>query len=433
MSESSFVSAEPLIRYEAASKHYATAAGNVDALPPLDAHVPAAAVTAVVGVSGSGKSTLLRLTAGQEAPSSGRVIVDGQDLGALSGRARGHFRRHTVTYVSQRAADNLFPQLSLAQHLPPGASLHAFELLGLETRMSAHARELSGGELARASFAVALAQAAPLVIVDEPTAELDHTTASAVLAAIRDGAERGQTFLVATHDPDVIALADNVLDLTRQRPAAVAVPARREPPGEIQLQLRGLTKSYDGGVVLDHASVAVRAGELALIVGRSGSGKSTLLMLAGRWIQPDRGTVEPGQTHWTQLAYVPQRFGLVPELNVAENIELPARLAAARPAQDIYERLGIADLRTRYPQEISIGQQQRVAIARALCLNPVVLLIDEPTSHQDALNAELVWTAISAAAASGSACLVATHELDARHRADHWWELEDGVLHRGQT
>jgi putative ABC transport system ATP-binding protein len=154
-------------------------------------------------------------------------------------------------------------------------------------------------------------------------------------------------------------------------------------------------------------------------------------MLAGGWIEPDRGSVEPSQTRWAELAYVPQRFGLVPELTVDENVELPARLVAAGQAGDLFERLAIAELRGRYPAEISIGQQQRVAIARALRLDPPILLVDEPTSHQDTTHAELVWAALGAAAAGGSACLVATHELDARHRADRWWQIEGGRLRSG--
>jgi putative ABC transport system ATP-binding protein len=172
------VSAEPLVKIEAASKQYVTTGGLVDALPPTDARIATGQVTALVGVSGSGKSTLLRLVAGHEAPSSGRVIVAGHDLATFSGRRRDRFRRETVTYVSQRAADNLFPQLSLAEHLRAGASLRPFEVLGIASRMTARPGELSGGELARASFAVALAQGAPLVVVDEPTAELDRTTAA---------------------------------------------------------------------------------------------------------------------------------------------------------------------------------------------------------------------------------------------------------------
>jgi ABC-type lipoprotein export system ATPase subunit len=336
-----------------------------------------------------------------------------------------------VRYVSQRAADNLFPQLTLDEHLRAGSSRRPFQLLGIGSRARAHAGELSGGELARASFAVALAQGSPLVVVDEPTAELDRATAKDVLAAMRDCAARGQTFIVATHDPAVIALADTVLDLTRRRPVATASSVREQPPGEVALRLHGLTKSYAGSVVLDNASVSVRRGELALVVGRSGSGKSTLLMLAGGWIEPDRGAVEPAQTRWAELAYVPQRFGLVPELTVEENVELPARLAAAGPIDDLFVRLAIDELRGRYPAEISIGQQQRVAIARALRLDPPILLVDEPTSHQDTTHAELVWTALGAAAAGGSACLVATHELDARHRADRWWQIEGGKLSSG--
>jgi len=151
-------------------------------------------------------------------------------------------------------------------------------------------------------------------------------------------------------------------------------------------------------------------------------------MLTGGWIEADSGTVEPSSTRWADLAYVPQRFGLVAELTVEENIELPARHAPASPMPDLLERLAIDDLRSRTPGEISIGQQQRVAIARALRLASPILLVDEPTSHQDAVHAELVWAALRDAAATGTACLVATHELDAHNRADRWWEIEDGRL-----
>ena len=197
----------------------------------------------------------------------------------------------------------------------------------------------------------------------------------------------------------MISLADNILDLTQRRPAAAPAAGHTKAPGQVALELDGLTKSYAGVDVLRDASVEVRAGELALIVGRSGSGKSTLLMLAGNWIEPDRGTVEPDHAGWRRVAFVPQRFGLVPELTVQENIELPARLARASQPSRLLERLSISELRDRYPAEISIGQQQRVAIARALRLDPAVLIIDEPTSHQDAAHAELAWAAICTAAA----------------------------------
>jgi ABC-type lipoprotein export system ATPase subunit len=422
------VSAESLAVLDQVTKHYLTSGGVVEGLAAVDARIPAGKLTAVVGVSGSGKSTLLRLLAGHDAPSSGTVVVAGRDLAALSGRQLNRFRRSEVRYVSQRAADNLFPRLTLEEHLPVGASLGPFESLGLTKRMDTRPAELSGGELARASFAVALAQGTPLVVVDEPTAELDRATATHVLAAIRERVALGQTFVVATHDPAVVALADEILDLTTRRPAAVRPTAQAQPLGGVALRVQGATKSYSGSVVLADVSLSVRAGELVLVVGRSGSGKSTLLMLTGGWIEPDSGTVEPSSTRWADLAYVPQRFGLVPELTVEENIELPARHAAAPPMPDLLERLALDELTNRTPGEISIGQQQRVAIARALRLASPILLVDEPTSHQDAAHAELVWAALREAATIGTACLVATHELDAHNRADRWWQIDDGRL-----
>ena len=186
------MSAEPLVRLDRVIKRYPSGGGLVEALPAVDASFTRGTINAVVGVSGSGKSTLLKLIAGHDIPSSGSVVVAGNDIGRLSRAGRSRFLRDTVTFVSQRAADNLFPQLSLKEHLPSGASTRPFELLGIEARMNARAGELSGGELARASFAVALAQPMPLLVVDEPTAELDRATASDVLTAMSESASRGE-------------------------------------------------------------------------------------------------------------------------------------------------------------------------------------------------------------------------------------------------
>ena len=191
-----------------------------------------------------------------------------------------------------------------------------FEELGVAHRLDARPSQLSGGELARAAFAVALARQTPLVIVDEPTAELDTDSAALVLQAMQ---RHPAAFVVATHDPDVLAIADHVIELERGRNAV----ERRRPPsrraanaGDVVLSAEGLTKSYGDVTVVSNATLALRAGELAAIVGRSGSGKSTLLMILGGWLQADAGVLR-APTAWAELAYVPQRFGLVPELDRA--------------------------------------------------------------------------------------------------------------------
>jgi putative ABC transport system ATP-binding protein len=266
------------------------------------------------------------------------------------------------------------------------------------------------------------------VLADEPTAELDTDSAGLVLDALADAASAGSTFVLATHDADVLRIAEHVVELHRPGPTAAPVPPRGAPGDEVVLFGERLSKAYDGTTAVDDVSLAVHEGELSVIVGRSGSGKSTLLMLLGGWQTPDHG-VAPTDPAWSQLAYVPQRFGLVPELTVRENVALPARIAGVGGAtEELLERLDLAELAGRLPAEISIGQQQRVAVARALCVRPRALLVDEPTSHQDAASAERVWAALSDAVAQGTGCLVATHEPDARRRAHRAWLIDSGRL-----
>jgi len=424
------VSRDPLAVIESASKTYVTAVGVVEALRSVDATVPQGAITAVTGVSGSGKSTLLRLLAGHDTTTAGRLVVAGRQLDAMGEGALRRFRGD-VAYVAQRAADNFFPRLTLGEHVPDGAAVDAFEALGLAGRLGSRAAELSGGELARAALALALTRRVSLVVVDEPTAELDRESAGAVIAALQVATAHGATLVIATHDPEVMAVADHVIDLTQKvdhRPARFERHAA--PNNDVVLTAMGLSKSYAGLRAVDDVSLEVRAGQLAVIVGRSGSGKSTLLMLLGGWSAPDEGTIVGLQSRaWQDCAFVPQRFGLVPELTVAENVDLPAK-GHGNGGEGLLTRLALGDLRDRYPAEISIGQQQRVAVARALVLGPRLLLVDEPSSHQDRESAELVWSALSDAAGAGTACLVATHEPDARLRADASWEIEDGRVLR---
>jgi putative ABC transport system ATP-binding protein len=214
--------------------------------------------------------------------------------------------------------------------------------------------------------------------------------------------------------------------VTPPRPAA-------PPRGSVVVGADQVSKAYGGQTVVDRVSLAVGAGELAVVVGRSGSGKSTLLMILGGWLQPDAGRVElPAGTDWASLGYVPQRFGLVPELSVLENVELPGRLIGRTTAgAELLARLGLEGHEQRGVTELSIGQQQRVAVARALALAPPALVVDEPTSHQDDASAELVWAELARAAAAGAACLVATHEPDATLRADRSWAMEAGRLEEG--
>ena len=411
-------------------RSYRSAAGSVEAIHAVDGAFRAGAIGALVGPSGSGKSTLLRILGGIDAADSGELTVGGVDVRRLRGAELRRFRRETVAYLAQRPAANLVPQLTLREQLGAGDVQRA-ERLGLAHRLDAVASGLSGGEQARAALAVGLSRETPVILLDEPTAELDRQAASLVVSELNAAAAQGRTVVVATHDAELVELAGTRLELTLPALAVSHEPHVREARSEPVVVLERLTKSYAGVAVVDGASLDVRAGELAVLLGRSGSGKSTLLMAAGDWLKPDSGVVRTPGERWHETAHLAQRFGLLPELSVAENVGLPLRLRGSTDStrvDEVLAQLALVELRDRLPGETSIGQQQRTALARALVDWPEALLADEPTSHQDAGSAALVWHALDAACAEGTACLVATHDEAAASHADRVWRIEDGRI-----
>lgn len=212
------------------------------------------------------------------------------------------------------------------------------------------------------------------------------------------------------------------------------------------LQTFDLAKSYRRGPEVIHAltgvSLTLPPSELIALVGPSGSGKTTLLNLLCGWEEPDSGRFvwsstqeldSPRDLGWRDIAIVPQALGLLDELTIRENIELPARLAADRSPGDAHEQaliddLGLSDLADRMPSEASLGEQQRAAIARALALEPRLLLADEPTGHQDALWAQGVMRSLRRACTEGMACAVATHNAEILRYVDRIVHIRDGRL-----
>jgi len=467
-------------------KTYRTASGEVRALKGLSAEVPASALLAVVGPSGSGKSSLLRLIAGLDRPTSGTLVVEGTSVHDASARTLRRFRRATVGYLFQRPSDNFLPHLTVGEHLrlarglthrPPRIDQEALlSTLGIEERIDHLPSELSGGEQQRAAIAEVLMGGATIVVADEPTAELDTTSASHVMDTMVELARAGVTFVVATHDRSVMRRADAALELDhgirRSSTSVPADPADRssaaafrpapnaaepdradrwrppttttapEPELPFILDANGLSKAYRRGEevvhALDEVSLTLRAGELVGLVGRSGSGKTTLLNVIAGWEHADAGTIERSGSEsavpgWDELAVVPQKLGLFDELSVRENLEYPARLHGRLEelrgrVDELMEDLGIAHLAARYPKETSLGEQQRTAVARALVLTPTLVLADEPTGHQDAASERRVLEAFGRSAAEGGSCLIATHNVSLAPRLDRVLEMADGRL-----
>src|SRR5215467_6473765 len=215
---------------------------EVVALQGLDLEIAPGEMVALVGASGSGKSTLLNVMGGLDAPSAGRCQVAGNDLTRMNEAQRTTYRCFDVGHIWQQSGRNLLPELSLRENveLPQvmggvvgGARRRrASELLDL-VGMAQHAKkrpnQLSGGEQQRGAIAVALANRPSLLLADEPTGELDSTTADEMFALLRQlNRELALTMLIVTHDPAIASQADRTLAIRDGRTSTETV--RREAP-----------------------------------------------------------------------------------------------------------------------------------------------------------------------------------------------------------
>ncbi|MCB1247980.1 MAG: ABC transporter ATP-binding protein [Acidimicrobiales bacterium] len=213
-------------------------ADEVRALDHVDLHVAAGEVIAVVGPSGSGKSSLLAVAGAMLTPTSGTILVDGVDLGAIDDAARTRLRRERVGFVFQGV--NLLPsltaleQLLLLPHLdgvrPATQRQRAAELLervGMAHKADRRPHELSGGERQRVGIARALMVRPAVVLADEPTSALDQARSAEIAALLADQAHAdGVATVVVTHDPSILDHMDRVLTmadgvLTERTPATI--------------------------------------------------------------------------------------------------------------------------------------------------------------------------------------------------------------------
>ena len=199
-----------------------------------------------------------------------------------------------------------------------------------------------------------------------------------------------------------------------------------------------LAKRYADGAGLQPFSFTLAAGELVVVRGRSGSGKSTLLALLAGWIAPDGGQLvrlgpwgEGGiDRTWKGTAILPQVIAPILELTMTENVAMALRLTGMprRPAnaraQEILAALDLTDEAGRAASDTSLGQQQRMALARAAVIDPIVLLADEPTSHQDAGHIATVLELMRSMVVRGSCIVVATHDHAVADVADRVFDLD---------
>lgn len=216
-----------VVQVEAVHKIHRRGPEEIDVLKGVDLQVPAGEFLALMGPSGSGKTTLLNIMAGIDSPTSGKVIIHGSDISQFNEDQLAAWRTRNIGYIFQ--AYNLVPVLTayenvelplLLLHLPAKRRheqvMNALKAVGLADRRQHLPSQLSGGQEQRVAIARALAPDPPLLLGDEPTGNLDRTSAGAVLDLIALLCrELGKTFVMVTHDPKAAEAADRVLHMEK--------------------------------------------------------------------------------------------------------------------------------------------------------------------------------------------------------------------------
>ncbi|MGD9563630.1 MAG: ABC transporter ATP-binding protein [Pyrinomonadaceae bacterium] len=214
---------ESILKTEELKKSYKIGKLEVPALRGVSIEIKSGEFVAIMGPSGCGKSTLLHLMGGLLSPTSGSIVIDGEDLSKVSDAKRTDIRRRKIGFVFQRF--NLFPTLTAEGNLKLAEKIHSgngggdsanrrdvLRLLKLEDKMHHRPLEMSGGEQQRVALARAVINSPAIILADEPTGNLDTENSQIVLDMFRELNEKfGQTILMITHNPEAAAVCSRTI------------------------------------------------------------------------------------------------------------------------------------------------------------------------------------------------------------------------------
>jgi energy-coupling factor transport system ATP-binding protein len=418
----------------------------------------------LTGGSGVGKSTLLAAVTGlldpEAAELTGELTVDGRPPAAARPRIGLLAQDPDTQLVMTRAGDDVAFGLENAG-LPAGEIWPrvdaALAAVGFRYGRDRPTALLSGGEKQRLVLAGVLVRRPGLLLLDEPTAQLDPDGAALVRTAVaRATADRAATVLVVDHDAEPwLPLVDRVVELVadgpgsglvehgpdwrpRPRAAGLTLPPASDGPVLLAAERAGFTYRGAAAPALAPTDAALCGGRALAITGPNGTGKSTLALLLAGLRPPTTGTVRAApelaagvrrgrvEPHRWRAGELVSRIGTV--FQQPEQQFLTGRLrdelalgplrsgehaATARAtAEALLERLGLTAYAEVNPYTLSGGQQRRLSVATALATSPRVLVLDEPTFGQDAATWRELVTLLAERRAAGCAVAVVTHDAD---------------------
>jgi energy-coupling factor transport system ATP-binding protein len=432
---------------EARALRFAYGGASAPALDGLELDVSPGEVLLLEGPSGEGKSTLLRALCGlvphfHGGRFSGRVVVCGHDtvrtsparIARMAGLVFQDPEGQAVLGSVERDVAFGLESAGLAPARIPGRVAAALEMAGAAHLRGRAIGTLSGGERQRVALAAVLAPEPRVLLMDEPTSQLDDRGAAALTSTLaRLAAGAGVAVVVAEHRGErartiatrVVAVRGGRIEAPGPGPASPPPPAAAAP-GPVLARVEDLRAGHPGRPVLAGACLELAAGTVTTLAGPNGSGKTTLLRAMAGLHAPDAGRVLlegrdvtglPAERRFPGIALVgqdPGRHLLTERVDAEvafalERLGVPGRERRERVARAL-EELGLGPLADRHPLDLSVGQRERVALAAILAARPGVILLDEPTRGMDPARKAALGRLLRERAAAGAAVLVATHD-----------------------